>query len=146
MDKELKGMKAGWTLGWIGSTLWLVLLSISHLYHGEYLLALTGLSVYASCILYIIKFTPWNFPDTAYWKLLLPLISVNLLAATWATYNSPELQRLLQNKWQLLSLLPIFIPIFIMGSRTWRKALKEHQSYLEILEESEQEEHLTPHL
>ncbi|MCM8538329.1 MAG: hypothetical protein NE334_20470 [Lentisphaeraceae bacterium] len=145
MDEDYKGMKAGWTLGWVGSTLWLVLLSISHLFHGEYSLAIISFVLYGTCLLYILKFTPWNFPDTAYWKLILPLLTLCLGSAAWATYNSPELQSILQNKWQLLSLLPVFIPMLILGSRTWNKSLSENQRDIELLEQHNQEEHLSPH-
>ena len=145
MDKDFKGMKAGWTLGWIGSTLWLGILIITHLSHGELQLAITTLALYGVCITYIMKFTPWNFPDTAYWKLILPFLIPCLSSAAWAMSNSGELGKLLHNKWQLLILLPIFSPLLIFGSRTWNKTLEEHQKYQETLEEIDHEESLTPH-
>ncbi|MCF8242600.1 MAG: hypothetical protein K9J16_14575 [Melioribacteraceae bacterium] len=70
-----KGIKLGWYGGSIGGYLFLPIISILFFYIGYLIYGIIAISIFILGVYYISRFTPWNYPDLSYGKLILPLIA-----------------------------------------------------------------------
>ncbi len=117
---QRRGEKIGWTFGWLGSLVWILALAGLFLYRGDWLHCALGLALFAAGVAVVFRGSPWRHPTTRYWKLMLPLYLLLLLAVVWAIWGfADQLNGL--SWWYLLLLLPLFNGLFILGRRTWQK-------------------------
>lgn len=114
-----KGEKIGWIGGWLGAFLWAVIMAVVFLAGGKPGAGGTGLVISLAGCLLVFLVTPWRFPRTRYWKLMLPLYLVMFLEVVWAISAFGGLKASGLNWWNLLILLPILSPMATMGYRRW---------------------------
>lgn len=122
MTTERKGEKAGWTWGWIGGFLWVLIVGLVFLAQSKMAEGLTGLLIFGVAIATTRRFAPWRHPSSPYWTLYLRLYLLFLLTVVWAIWGfggfSAEGQAALK-PWMLLWLLPMLTPLWINGRKTW---------------------------
>jgi len=116
--KERKSEKIGWIGGWLGGFLWVCLLSIMWFVQGKIINGIMGLVLFSIAVFFITVMTPWKYPETKYWKLMLPLYVVLIVSASLFLFEG-ELDKMGLTWWSILWLIPIFIPFATMGSRRW---------------------------
>jgi len=114
-----RGEKIGWIGSWLGSYSWVLILAILFFTGGKTTSGIYGLTICLIAVLLMIFLSPWRNPSTPYWQLLLPFYLLFTSAVIWAVraYGTENLSTF--NLWQLLSLLPILIPLFVLGNRRW---------------------------
>ncbi|MBI5568432.1 MAG: hypothetical protein HY914_00650 [Desulfomonile tiedjei] len=117
--KERTGEKGGWIGGWIGSFLWLLLFGILRLYQGRTGQGLVAIGLFAAALVLIFRFAPWNNPETRYWKLLVPIYVVFLIALGSVVWAEGGPSTLGLPSWSILWLIPIFLPFLTIGNRRW---------------------------
>jgi len=113
------GEKIGWTFGFSGAFLWIVILSLVFLLHNKLAQGLSGLLLVVLAACSIMFLAPWRSPSTPYWKLMVPiyvLFFVTLLWAVWA-YGGPSDLGLTWG--HIFLVLPLLLPFLTMGKKTW---------------------------
>jgi hypothetical protein len=117
---EQTGPKLGWTLGGLGSLLWMLILAVVMFLKGNQLGALVSLGFFIVGVLYIILFAPWKYPHVPFRRIYGGIILIIILAAVAILYFwYPKEFQSMNNLRTLWMLFPLFIPIFIMGKKTW---------------------------
>jgi len=115
-----RGPKYGWILGGFGSILWMLILAFVLLHQGN-------IAAFASCILffaggaaYLFLFAPWKFPRTPFWRIYLGFVLILVFAALALVHLwYPEAREEVGSYRILYVLVPLLIPVFIVGRRTW---------------------------
>jgi hypothetical protein len=114
------GEKWGWIAGWVGSILWIGILSVVWLFQGKTLPGLAGIALFLLTLAFIVYGAPWRHPKTRYWKLILPLflcLAASVVLAVKAFTLSPGEHYGPWYSW--LWLLVVLLPLFQMGNKTW---------------------------
>ena len=119
MRTNRRGEKIGWTAGWIGGFIWVVMLSIVFLYQKKFGQGLSGLALTGVAIVTIVFFAPWRFPSTPYWKLMLAPYGIFFLSIAWAIWSYGGLGSGGLIWWNFLWLLPLLMPFGILSKRKW---------------------------
>ncbi|MHB8054144.1 MAG: hypothetical protein ACYDH3_02720 [Candidatus Aminicenantales bacterium] len=118
-DGKRSGEKAGWVLGWLGGFLWVAALAVIFLAQGRTTEGILGLALTGIAVLFIFVFVPWRRPAKAYGTLMLPIYLVFFAAAAWAIRSYGGLKASGLKWWNLFMILPLLIPLGIMGGRKW---------------------------
>ncbi|MEJ5228279.1 hypothetical protein [Thermodesulfovibrio sp.] len=92
MSKGRKGEKIGWVGGLCGGFLFVPIISIIFLFQNKWTQGLTGLFLTLSISFVILYFVPWRFTKTPYWKLLLPIYGMFILAGLWMLWSFTAFQ------------------------------------------------------
>jgi len=117
---EQKGPKIGWTFGGLGGILWIILLSIVMFFKGNYSGAVIAAAFFLAGIVYIVAFAPWKYPHSPFWKIYGGLLAIIIVAAAAIIYFwYPQEFRSMSNMRMLFMLFPLFLPVFILGRKTW---------------------------
>lgn len=117
---DRRGEKLGWTLGWFGGFLWVLILSTVWVYKGQAEAGIPGFAIFFLGTAMIVACSPWRHPDTLYWKLMLPVYAAFFLAVAWAIWTVGGFRELGANWWSFSWLLPMFVPFATIGKRRWR--------------------------
>ena len=117
---ERRGEKAGWIFGWLGAFSWVGIFAIIFLVQGRTTEGVLGLALTAIAVLGIFAFSPWKKPTMAFGTLMLPLYLVLFAAVAWLIRSFGGLKATGLKWWNLFSLLPVLIPLALMGGRKWR--------------------------
>jgi hypothetical protein len=113
------GEKIGWIGGWLGGFIWVLILGVVFLFQGKWEKGIVGLALFAIALLFILAFAPWKRPDTLYWLLMLPLYFLLFSTAGWAIWAFSGWKASGLNWWNIFWLLPMLMPLFTTGRRTW---------------------------
>jgi len=113
------GEKVGWIGGWLGGFIWALILAIVFFFQGKRVEGVIGLALVGLAVFFVICFAPWKRPDTAYWKLMLPVYAMFFSAAAWAIWSYGGVKILSLGWWHFSWTLPFFMPLFTLGRRTW---------------------------
>ncbi|MDA8100678.1 MAG: hypothetical protein M0042_13765 [Nitrospiraceae bacterium] len=81
---ERRGEKIGWTGGFLGGFLWVLVLSLIALAQGRLLSGTIGLLLFLVAVASVIIFAPWRHPDARYHLLMTPIFLVLVLSVLWA--------------------------------------------------------------
>ncbi|HLC03397.1 MAG TPA: hypothetical protein VJK02_10200 [Anaerolineales bacterium] len=119
MANERKGEKSGWTLGWSGGFIWVLLLAVVRLAQGDPLNALAGGILVILAVIAIRAVAPWRHPARPYWTLMSPLYLILFLALAWLLWLSGGMAQLGLSPWSLFLLLPLLLPLYLNGKRRW---------------------------
>jgi len=119
MSRDRKGERRGWTLGWAGSFLWVLILAAVNLARGATLPSLLGLALVAAAGVFIHVFSPWRHPASRYWKLMAPIYALFFLSIAWASWSAGGPAKLGLSVWSLFLLLPLLLPFYLAGTRRW---------------------------
>jgi predicted RND superfamily exporter protein len=114
-----KGEKVGWSLGFSGGFLWIVVLGVLFLFQGKTAEGLLGLALSAVGILFVFVFAPWRHPLKAYGFLMIPIYLAVLAGVAWAIQSFGGWAESGLRWWNLLVLFPALTPIIILGARKW---------------------------
>ncbi len=116
MDR--RGEKIGWTGGWIGSFIWVIALGVVWIFQGNLTDGIIASILFAFSIILVVKLSPWKHPKIKYWKLMVPIYTVFLIAAIFGVYvlnGFDDLSKIQYGLW----IFPCFTPIFILGNKKW---------------------------
>ena len=119
MTTNRNGEKTGWILGWLGGFFWVLALAIIELAKGEIVRFLMGVILQAAAVAAIWAFSPWRHPNQPYWRLMAPLYLLLLLSLAWGMWVAGGLAQLGLSPWSIFLALPILLPVFLAGGRSW---------------------------
>ncbi len=114
-----KGEKFGWTGGWIGGFLWVFILSIIFLFQAKYMQGVSGLLLTAIAIIIIVLFSPWKYPDTQYWKLMILPYILFIISIGWTLLSFDAISSEGFNWWNFTWLIMLLLPFGILSKRKW---------------------------
>ncbi|MEZ5501043.1 MAG: hypothetical protein R3E77_16625 [Steroidobacteraceae bacterium] len=114
-----KQEKIGWAGGWAGGFVWVLILSVVLAARGETLKAMIGVLVCIGALVAIKYLSPWRHPRTPYRQLMLPIYAVFLGAIAWGIWSFGPRELGLHGWWSLLLLLPLTMPLWLIGDRRW---------------------------
>jgi hypothetical protein len=129
-----RGEKIGWTAGWLGGFIWVAILSIIFLFQGKYELGLSGVALTGIAMASIYFCSPWRFPSTFYWKLMLAPYGIFGLSVAWVIWSYGGFESIGLDWWNLLWLLPLMMPLGSLSKRKWEESgaqqldLPDHRS------------------
>lgn len=119
MTTMRRGEKIGWTAGWAGGFIWVLILSVVFIFQGKIVQGISGMVLVGSSIFMILLFAPWRFPNTHYWKLMLAPYGIFFLSIAWAIWSYGGLSKIGMTWWNLLWLLPVLMPLGGLSKRNW---------------------------
>jgi hypothetical protein len=120
MMQNRRGEKVGWTGGWIGSFIWVSVLALLWLYNGKVINGILGIGILIIGISLIIYLAPWRHPETEYWKLMLPLFIILIVAVALFVELEGGMKATGLSWWSILWLSPLLIPFANIGKRRWK--------------------------
>jgi hypothetical protein len=104
----------------MGGFIWVVVLSIVFIVQGKKLEGCLGLVVACVGIGCILSFSPWRFPSTPFWKLMMAPYIVFFASAAWTVWSyGPAVRESGLNWWNTFWILLIFSPVITVGRRKW---------------------------
>ena len=124
MNKR-KGEKIGWIGGWLGAFLWLLVLSIIMLVRGDTMPGIIAFLMFIVAVLVISLLTPWRFPNTKYWIVLLPPYIVFLISAFTCIMFFGGLETIGLKWTNFLWFVALLRPFFTIGAKTWNEGQSE---------------------
>ncbi len=108
-----RGEKVGWTGGFLGGFTWVAILSTIFLFQGKSLQALVGFVLVAVAVFCVLHFSPWRYPSTPYWKLMIGPYLAFFASMAWAVWLGVI-------DWGTLLLLPLLlIPLGSLYKKRW---------------------------
>ena len=123
--KDERGRRWGWILGFMGASLWILLASIMLFIKPDLAGASLSLGLYFIILFFIFNWTPWKRPDTAFWKMyLVNVVFILSMLPYFAWRFDLSLDDLRSSGLSLVVLIPILIPIFILGRKSWNELVK----------------------
>ena len=121
MKGNRNGEMRGWTVGWLGGFVWVVLLSAFFLIQGRTYPGVIGLVLFGVAVATIVSRAPWRNADTLYWKLMLPVYAVLACSLAWAVWSMGGFSEMGLNWWNALWILPALIPLKTAGQKRWSR-------------------------
>ena len=119
MDNR-KGEKIGWIGGWLGSFIWVLILAAVFIVQGKTIQGYYGIALFLIAAFLMMAVSPWRNPGTSYWQLLVPFYLLFTAAVVWLIRSLGEQALAWFRWWNILPLLPILIPLFILGKKKWK--------------------------
>ena len=114
------GPKIGWIGGFLGASLWLVILAVVHLVNGDLRGGLLGLLLYLVCLVCLFSLRPWKYRHTRLWKLYTATLAPLLVAAGWFFWREYALDFSFSSILSAAALISIlFLPVILHGHKTW---------------------------
>ncbi len=115
-----RGERLGWSFGWFGGFVWLLVVAILQWLEDRTLQAVIGLAIAAAAVIAIVGLAPWRHPQSTYRSLLLPIYVLFFGAVTWAVWALGGPRALgINSWWSAFLLLPLMLPVFLLGNRRW---------------------------
>ncbi len=118
------GEKIGWIAGWAGGFIWVLLLSIIFFSQGKTEQGIIGIALIGASALIIFFFSPWRFPSTHFWKLMLAPYTIFFLSIAWAVWSYGGVNAIGLNWWNLMYLLPMLTPFGVLSKKKWSDSAK----------------------
>jgi hypothetical protein len=119
MMNTRRGEKRGWSLGWVGGSLWMVVASGSGFLGGRIVAGVVGLVLFAGSLGLVRFLAPWRHPRTAYWKLVVGVMAYQGLALVPIMYT-------LRQPWSRAEAMPLglaavgpLVTLCLVGRNTW---------------------------
>jgi hypothetical protein len=119
MDKERRSEKRGWTLGWSGGFVWVLVLAVLEFIQGSFFSALLNCALIGIALALILTLAPWRYPAQPYWKLMIPIYILFFGAIGFLLVPSSSLMQIRLGPWSIFMLLPLLLPFFLAGRRRW---------------------------
>ena len=113
-----KGEKIGWTVGWIGGFIWILVFAFILFFQGSVIYGVIAFVLFSLATISIIKLSPWKHPDAKYWKLMVPIYSIFLISIIFIIYvlnGFDDLSKIQYGLW----IFPCLSPIFILRNKKW---------------------------
>ncbi len=90
------------------------------LVQGKLLAGVIGIALGALGYGSVVWFRPWRFPDTPYWRLLIPPYLALSAAVAWGFWAYGVAAAAEMSGWESMQLLVLFLPFVTVGKRCWR--------------------------
>jgi len=121
MNEKRIGEKVGWIGGWIGSFVWVFILAIISFYKHEVIQGIVGVILTVVAVISVLYYTPWRYPSTAYWKLMIIPYCMFFSGIAWCiwAFGAAENLNMRFDWWNVFWFIPLFSPIGFLGNRTW---------------------------
>jgi hypothetical protein len=113
------GEKIGWIGGWIGSFLWLLALSVLWFFRGQIQLGEIAIGLFILAVIVVNLVTPWRYPDTKYWKLMLFSFITFIMSIIICVTLGIGVKDLGFRWSDIFWFVPMLTPFYIFGNRTW---------------------------
>jgi len=120
MADARRGEKIGWLGGFAGAFLWIPALAVVFLVQGKLLAGVIGIALGALGYGTVIRFRPWRYPDTSYWRLMIPPYLALSAAVVWGFWAYGAEAAAEMAWWEIMQLLVLFLPFLTVGNRCWR--------------------------
>lgn len=116
-----RGEKIGWIGGFTGGYVWVVVLSVVFLLQGRLMEGLSGICLVGVALGCVIRFAPWRFPSTAYWKLMLIPYGIFCISIIWAVWAFGGFKSVAAAFawWEFVWMVPVLLPFGVIGTRRW---------------------------
>lgn len=119
-DRRLRtGEKLGWIGGWVGAFCWIPVLAILFAFRGQQVDALVGLGLTGLGVGAAVVFSPWRYPRTRYWRLMVAPYFLFMASLPWAIRAFGVEDSELMPWWVFPTLVPMLLPVLIIGRRRW---------------------------
>ena len=119
--------KLGWTGGWLGGFLWVVILAVVFFVQGRWIQGAIGLLIAGIACVIIPWVAPWRYPNTRYRALMIPIYLLFFVAVAWGVWSLGDPRQMgLNSWWALLLLLPVLTPLWTAGNRRWEDSDTGH--------------------
>lgn len=118
--KHERGARLGWLLGLGGGCIWMPLMAGVMCWLGDVLAGVVLAVCFVLTLALLWMGRPWAWPDTKMWKLLLTVLSPIVVGAGFMIFRAGMLEQS-QTALSPLVLLLLFVPMFTLGGKTWRK-------------------------
>jgi len=116
-----RGEKLGWTLGWCGGFVWVVILAIVAWVQGKTLHAAVGLAIAAAAVASIVALAPWRYPHASYRLLMIPIYVLFFGAVAWGIWALGSARQMgITGWWSAFLLLPLTLPLWVVGPKRWQ--------------------------
>ena len=120
--RERNQEKLGWVGGWLGGFIWVLILSMVFFFQGKMLQAGMGLLITCVACAAILGCSPWRYPLTTYRLLMVPIYILFFVAVGWGVWSLGDPRQMgINSWWSVFLLLPILLPLWIVGDRRWEK-------------------------
>jgi len=120
MADTRRGEKIGWLGGFAGGFLGIPALAVVFLVQGDLLAGLVGIALGVLGYGTVVRFRPWRYPDTPYWRLLIPPYLALIAAVVWGFWAYGAEAAADRSWWEIMQLLVLFLPFVTVGKRCWR--------------------------
>jgi hypothetical protein len=94
-------------------------LAVVFLFQGKGRAGIIGLVLVALGVFYVFSCAPWKSPQTPYWRLMIRPYAMFLTAIVWTVWAFGGWRATGLSWWSLFLLLPILMPLFTIGRRSW---------------------------
>jgi len=113
------GEQLGWLGGWVGAFSWIPILTILFALRDQLAEALVGLTLTGLGLGVAVIFSPWRYPQTRYWRLMIMPYLLFFAALPWAiwSFGVEDGERI--PWWVITTLAPLLLPFLIIGRRRW---------------------------
>jgi hypothetical protein len=125
--KNRNGEKIGWIGGWLGGFLWALILAVLRVVQQKWGEGLIGFLLVVLAVFFIFRLAPWRRPGTSYWKLMAPLYVLLFAVVDWAVWTYGGMKAAELDWWSFFWVLPVLMPLFTTGHRTWDDAASGRQ-------------------
>lgn len=118
MDDPRRGQRLGWYGGLLGGSLWMVAPVVAGFASGHAWFGSVALVAAVAVVAMVFALAPWRHPAVRFWKLILPIVAVQLVvalgtAAVLEPYKPGHLRVVFQ-----FSVL-ILTPMLVVGRQCW---------------------------
>lgn len=118
--RERRQEKLGWTGGWLGGFVWVLILALVMFAQGHWGRGVLGLFIAGAACTSILAASPWRYPKTQYRVLMAPIYLLLFAAVGWGVWAFGDPRRMgINSWWTLLVLAPTLTPLWVVGRRRW---------------------------
>jgi len=113
------GEKIGWSVGLLGSFLWVLILALLRIVQNHIFTGIAGFIIFAVLCILLFTSAPWRRPVTPYWKLLLPFYVLLAASVSLFVWDEGGLKAAGLDWWTLLTFTPVLLPLVFIGNKRW---------------------------
>lgn len=114
------GEKIGWIGGWSGGFLWVAVFAVVEFAQSNVAAGIVSLGLFVLAITLVIRVSPWRYPTTRYFTLMLPIYAVLLAAVGWVIWRMGGFGDNGMKPWYFLWVISCMSPLMTIGRRCWQ--------------------------
>jgi len=123
-----RGEKIGWTAGWLGAFVWVFITAVIFLFQRKYIAGFTGMLLFIVSTAAVLHSSPWRYPSTPYWKLMIVPYGGFFASVIWGIWAFGGFSAIGLYWWVLLFFLSLLIPLANLYKRKWSDFDDERKS------------------
>lgn len=111
--------KIVWIGSWLGTFLFILVFAVIFFVQKFHLQGILCFAVFSTAMISVFFISPWNYPNTYYWKLMLiPYVLLGIGVYLLMKIYGNSIQGNV-NWWIYTTFIPVISPIFTIGRRKW---------------------------